>query len=550
MLLLLFACAVPDGAGQQSPIDLHLVVHVDPLPRHGDLGCDDDRLRSCGGLSAAPWRERVDNLAWLSDRWTQTGRTLDLQWGPEMALSLAEDEQHLASLRDSLVQGGDPDPDGTLAEGLAVGQAAVQQLLDHDAAAFAAHVHTVAPDPSGTWGSAPLATGEGPHPCDAYDGDPLAEAPLATTEAVVFYGAQGAAAVAERFGAEVRSFTGAIPRVLADKTLVLTDPDAIDPDVDRDWPAAFHPWLAGSGYSECMIRAGGTPPFELYHAAAQRSLGGGDGPLVHPGEPVVGNMADHLDMPADGAAGAAARRILTGMLNWRMASLQGQPDRPWAYSFHTHLFHLDEGTVAVMDPDARQLSAVDGQPFRQDLEAVASFVDRFAGGGSWQGVGASDGGGPLRWGLPGDQEALDADFVFGDPDAAPPDSVDGDYPYLPLLATELSNTHLVCTGQLDGTDVFGLLRCAQGWSWGGSAPGFHCADDAEPSWRFVVVPAGPRCLAGVDAVQAASVTDDTLGEPTWCSGGLWVSTEGMLVVPPDGSGRLVAACDAPLDAGG
>lgn len=552
LLPLLLACAPASEVSGQSPIDLHLVVHVDPLPRRGAESCEDPLLTACAPLSALPWLERIENLAWLSDRWTETGRTLDLQWGPEMALSLAEDPAVLAQLRDGLIEAGEADPDAVLAAHLAQGQAAVQQLIDHDLAAFGSHVHTVALDTSGLWGTAPLAGG-GPHPCDAWADDPLQEAPLPSTEAVVWVGAVGAQALAERMGVPLRSWTGAVPRVLAHKIAVLEDPDGLDPATPRDFPSGFQPWLLGEAYSECMTRATGHPPFELYKAAEQRALGGGQGPLVHPGEPVVGQVDEHLDMLADGALGAAARRLLQGLLAWRAAALQGRPDRPWAYSAHTHLFHLDEGAVAPLDPSARELSAVDGMPLRSDTEAWAAFADRFASG-PWQGVSASDGGGPVRWGLPGERDPLDADFVFGDPDAAPPRTLDEageDYPYPRVLDLALAESHLVCTGTLDDIEVYGLLQCDGGWAWGGESAGYHCADpEVEPAWRFVLVPPAATCLPGVEPLRAAPVTAESWEEPPWCRGGLQVPVEGLVL---DGAGQvgvLAAACAAPLGAGG
>lgn len=549
--LLALSCTAQTGPTGQSPLDLHLVVHVDPLPRRGAQDCADELLTSCAPLSAPPWQERIDNLAWLSDRWTETGRTLDLQWGPEMALSLAEDPDVLAQLRDGLVDAGSADPDAVLADTVATGQAAVQQLLDADLAAFASHVHTVALDSSGLWGTGPLAGG-GPHPCDAWQDDPLEEAPLESTEATVWIGAVGAQALADRFGQPLRSWTGAVPRVLASKAQVLQDPDALDPAIDRDFPDAFQPWLLGEAYSECLTRVTGHPPFELYRATEHRALGGGDGPLVHPGEPVIGQLDEHLDMLADGSAGAAARRLLQGLLAWRQAALTGQPDRPWAYAAHTHLFHLDAGDVPPNDPTARQLSPVDGMPFRQDTEAWAAFADRFAGG-AWQGVAASDGGGPVRWTLPGDVAEPDATFSLGDPDAPPPQSLDelDDAPYPRILAAGLADTHLVCTGSLDEVEVYGLLQCAGGWAWGGDRAGFHCAvEDTEPAWRYVLVPRAGSCLAGVEALRAASVGAESWGEPRWCSGGLEVPVEGLLVQPQGQGGVLAAACDTALGPGG
>ena len=547
---LLLACAGSPSPSGQSPIDLHLVVHIDPLVRRGNEPCQDDKLQSCGSFSPEPWRERIDNLTWLSERWVATGRTMDLQWGPEMALVLAEDPAHVANLVAGYAQDGHGDPETAVAGGISQGQAAVQAAVDAGVASFAAHVHTVAPDPSGLWGAGPLPSDSQPHPCDAWAGDPLVEAPLDVVEGIVHYGATGAVAISDRFGVPIRSFTGSVPRVMGNKILALSDPDALDPQVDRDFPAEWAPWLLSGGYSECLMRATGHPPFELYHSSPDRSLGGGDGPLEHPAEPVIGNMAVHLGLPGDGAPGAGMRRLLTAMLSWRYAALTGADDRPWAYGFHTHLFHLYEGTVPADIAEGRDVSAVTGGRFRADTEAVASFADRFAGG-PWQGVAASDGGGPVRWGLPGDRDPLAADFVYGDPDAAPPQDMDESYPYLPLVAERLLDANLSCTGQLDDVEVYGLLRCEGEWAWGGETDGFHCADGRAPTWVYVLVPQAATCLQGVEgAMAAASVADQTLGEPRWCDGGLQVPVEGLLLEPAPGSAaRIVAACATGLSTG-
>jgi hypothetical protein len=245
------------------------------------------------------------------------------------------------------------------------------------------------------------------------------------------------------------------------------------------------------------------------------------------------------------------RRVLTALLSWRHAALTDAADRPWAYAFHTHLFHLYEGTVPADIAEGRDVSAVTGGRFRRDTEAMAAFADRFAGG-PWQGVAASDGGGPVRWGLPGDRDPLDADFVYGDPDAAPPAGMDDSYPYLPLVAERLDDASLVCTGSLEGVEVYGLLRCAQGWAWGGEQDGFHCAEAEAPSWVYVLVPQAATCLQGVEgAMSAASVADPAMGEPRWCDGGLQVPVEGLLLEPAPGSAApILAACAAGLSTGG
>lgn len=534
VLLLALACALPDERSGQSPIDFHLVVHIDPLVRRGDEGCLTPLVQNCGQLSPEPWQERVENLGWLSERWVQTGRAMDLQWGPEMAHVLTEDEDHLASLEAGYAENGEAQPRARVEEWVAFGQEAVRAALEAGVASQSAHVHTVMRDDSGMWGTG-LLTNDGVDPCDAWEGQPLSEAPLGVIEPVVHYGAEGGARVVRAFGEPLRAFTGAVPRVPANKILSLSDPDALDPTVDREFPAEWTPTMLGGEYSECMMRATGHPPFELYRGAEQRSLGGGEGPLIHPGEPVIGNMAEHLSLPGEGLPGAVMRRLLTAMLAWRSAALRDEPDRPWAYSAHTHLFHLYPGVVPEKEALGRDGTAVSGGRYRGDTEAVAAFVDRFEAG-PWQGLQSSEGGGPLRWALPGDRDPLEASFVYGDPDEAPPVDLDESYPYLPLLAERLDESSLICMGQIGDTQVFGLDRCPAGWAWGEDAPGFHCADLLAPERIYLLVPPASSCLdLGLGAILAAPVSASALAAPTWCEGGVAVPMEGLLVEPIAGS---------------
>lgn len=546
LLLLALSCAVPDERSGQSPIEVHLVVHIDPLIRRGDEGCETALVSNCGELSPEPWQARVENLGWLSERWVETGRAMDLQWGPEMAHVLTEDEEHLASLEAGYAENGEASPRARVDEWVAHGQQAVSAALEAGVASQSAHVHTVMRDASGMWGTG-LLTNEGVHPCDAWDGDPLSEAPAEVVESVVHYGAEGAARMVRAFGEPLRAFTGAVPRVLSNKSLSLSDPDALDPSVDREFPAEWTPWMLGGAYSECMMRATGHPPFELYRSAEEHSLSTGEGPLVHPGEPVIGNMAEHLRMPGDGLPGAMMRRLLTAMLAWRHAALLDAPDRPWAYSAHTHLFHLYDGAVPANDPEGRDVSAVTGGRFRGDTEAVAAFIDRFEAG-PWQGLRSSEGGGPLRWALPGERGEVETTFTFGELDAAPPAELDERYPYLPLVAERLDESSLVCMGQIDETQVFGLDRCPAGWAWGGDAAGFHCADLSAPERLYLLVPPASACLGlGALVAEAAAVSASRLGSPPRCEGGLAVPMEGLLVEPLPGSSspgaeRLFTAC--------
>lgn len=545
MLFGLLACQSPALRQAQPPIDVHLVVHIDPLVRRGAEECQTPQVSSCGSFTPGPWEERVENLAWLSARWVETGRAMDLQWGPEMAHLLTEEPAHVQAMVEAFEEDGETEAEARVAAGIAQGQAAVREALDAGVAAQSVHVHTVLRDAGGGWGTG-LLTNEGAHPCDAWAGDPLEEAPEPVVEAVVQYGAEGGSRMVRAFGVPLRSFTGAVPRVLANKIRALSDPDALDPQTARSFPAEWTPTLLGGAYSECMMRATGHPPFELYRSDDDQALLGGEGPLVHPGEPVVGNMADHLDLPGEGLPGATMRRLLQAMLAWRYDSLRGAPARPWAYSFHTHLFHLYPGAVPALDPGARDVNAGVGGSYRRDLETVASFVDAFAQG-PWQGLGSTVGGGPLRWALPTLESEVEPTFSYGSADAPPPAELDADYPYLPLLAERLDEASLVCRGALDGVQLFGLLRCPSGWAWGGERPGFHCAEAEDPAPVYLLVPEASACLdLGGAAVRAAPVSAASLGGPSPCEKGIRVPVEGLLVEPLSTAPRLAGACTEAL----
>lgn len=544
--------------GEQGAIRAWLVVHVDPLAREGGEGCERSDLFECGRPLAGPWDQRTQNLAWLLGEWEATGRTVDVQVGPEAALAWAEDPVLVEALVADYQVNGDhegavlaeAEARARLAERSAQAREALADALASGTASLGSHVHTVLPDAvEGVWGTAPKAGG-GPGPCEAWSGDPQTEGSSAISEEVAAYGAGSAAELAALLDTELRSFTGHLPRSMAAKATLLDDPEGLDPDSGAAFPEAFRPTDLGSAYSECLLQAVDHPPFEVYPADAHAALARGSGPLVVPGERVVGSMAEHLDAPSDGSLGAVRRRILQLLLNWRYEGLMGGPERPWTWTFHTHLYQLYPGSVARRDPTGREASTRDGVPLREDLLGVGSFLDEFAGLASWQDVAGAEGA-VVEWGLPEDLEGLELSeeeglFDYGG-GGAPPEGLDAEhYPYLPLVAEVLAQTHLRCTGRLKRVELFGLEHCEAGWAWGGEdTPGYHCADGAAATWRYVLVPEEEACLrTDTSGLQGAALDAGSLGSVPSCRKGLSVPEAGLLVVPSDGLPRWEGSCEA------
>ena len=544
-------CVKPsEPRGSQPAVRVWAVVHVDPLAREGGDDCVREELFECGRPVAASWEQRTLNLVWLIETWQGAGRTVDVQMGPEMGLALAEDDELMTALVDDFSSQGDAEgvvlgaveADARARERAAAGRDALSAGLGTGTVNLGSHVHTVLPDGDGVWGTAPKRS-DGASPCEAWAGDPMDEAAAHLVEEVVAYGAEGSVALAAYLDSDVSTFTGHLPRTIEGKIAVVDDPDSLDPDASASFPAAFAPRDLGSAYSECLLQSVDHPPFEAWSADDQEALALGDGPLVIPGERVVGSMADHLDAPSDGSWGAAARRILQLMLNWRWAGLQGDPGRAWVYTFHTHLFQLYPGQPDTRDPEARDLYTRDGVPLRGDTDGVAAFLDGFAERSAWQGV-STEGEGVVEWVLPTDVDE-GSDFAYAAGGSAPPTSLEPDhYPYLPLVAERLAQSHLTCAGEVDGTEVFGLLRCDAGWAWGGQSQlGYHCADAAPPDWVYVLVPDGPACVPLEDGgVQVGALDDSDLGGASWCDDGLEVPDGGLIVEPADGAPRWVSAC--------
>ena len=84
-------------------------------------------------------------------------------------------------------------------------------------------------------------------------------------------------------------------------------------------------------------------------------------------------------------------------------------------------------------------------------------------------------------------------------------------------------------------EIYGLLRCSEGWSWGEPSPGYGCTDGAAPAWVYLLVPDGPRCLdAPEGAATGGAVDADALAPLESCGGGLAVPEQGLIVEPAAG----------------
>ena len=534
-MILLLACTSGGTAPAQPPIQAVLSVHVEPLPHQELLPCEDARLTGCGEIAATSWFRRTRNTAWLLETWTEAGRTLDLQVSPELGLTWSGDAALLGTLASDETL-------GVTEEELTAQVEALQSWLDaalvSQTAALGVHLHTVAEDSSGLLGSTALPSGTSP--CDAWSGAPLEEGAAEDVAAVLSYGIGGAAALADAMGTPLTSFTGHLPRTMAGKIALVEEPAASGLAL----PAAFQPVGVSSAYDECFEQAVDHPPFESWPAHSEQALLAGEGPLVLPGERVVGSMSEHLSAPTDGSWAAASRRLVQLLINWRHAALTGQGPRAWAYTFHVHPFQLEPGFPDAATPaDRHDVEPIGGQAFRGDLLGVAEMLDELARTSQWQGV-ASSGAGVVEWILPEELSGEGSGFSYGAPDSPPPEGLDRQtYPYLPLVGERLADSHLVCTADVDGVMVFRFLRCAAGWQWGAEdAPGMSCP---EPSQEvYALIPDTPRCLSVPDAaLSAAAVDDAALSAAVWCAGGgLDVPLSGLLVEPAAGETWWPSLC--------
>ena len=537
-LLGLAACQAPaDLPGGQPAVQAWLVIHTDPLPRTGEA-CADPGLSACGGLYAPAWAERTENLAWLAETWAGTGRTVDLELGPEAALGWAEDPDVVAALASRFAQEGEADPEGRVVEVAAAGRAAIASLVADGGATLGVHVHDVLPDTlPGVWGAVGINAANGESvtgACEAWAGAPLEEPRAELVEGVVAYGVRGGAAIAEPLGETLRTFTGHLPRTMAGKIALTEDPEQLDTAAESGFSDLFQPTGLGSAYSECLTQAVDHPPLEAWPADDLQALGAGDGPLVAPANRVVGSLAEHLGEASDGSLPAAGRRLVQLLLNWRYQALIGAAARPWTYTFHAHLFDLYPGAPNPRLAIERDLRPKEGQRYRDDMSALAGVLDGLAASEAWGGVTARDGA-VVRWTRPEALSGEGSQFSYASADAAPPEAMDTAlYPYLPLVAEGLAQAHLTCAGALDGVQIYGFLQCDAAWAWGGDAPGYHCADASAPAWVYALVPEAAACLPLEGAARAAAIDDVGWGAPPRCQAGLDVPQVGLLLRPAQG----------------
>ena len=268
--------------------------------------------------------------------------------------------------------------------------------------------------------------------------------------------------------------------------------------------------------------------------------------MVVPGERVIGALDEHLDVWADTSASAAARRLIQLMLNWRISGLRGDVQRPWVFTFHTHLYQLNPGTPAPLDPTARESSTREGGMLRGDLEALSSWMDELAGSGELSGVPAA-GGAVLDWVAPSELVTEGSGFDYGSVDQSPDSELDLEqYPYLPMVAERLDQSHLVCEGHRDGVTIFGFSRCADGWAWGAPGPGYGCRDQGRPEGLYVLLAPDTACVdVPRAALQVAALDAEGMGEAQWCdSGRLMVPREGLIIEPAIGLQWLSDRCTA------
>lgn len=504
-------CAPPSGGqGSQSTIQAHLVVHVDPMARTAGAGCEDPQLQGCGPVDFESWHRRTRNLTWLAETWVAQGRTVDLQLGPEAAKAWAGHPATLAVMGDEAESVADE------------GMCALRHIVGSGQASLGLHMHTVLPDGPGAWGALKVAASD--DPCAATQSNPTEEVPADQVEALVHYGATAVHPLSTMLDSPIESFSAHVPRSMATKIAVIEAPDTIDPDTQRSFPLSFQPKHLSTALSECFQHEVDHPPFEAYPSDGLVPLGAGQGPMVIPGNRVVGSMAPHLGRPSDGSLGAARRRLLQLLLNWRVAGLNGEAERPWVYTFHAHLFDLGEGTPDPFERDARLLSANEGHPFREDVAALAQTVDALSSRPTWAGVGGVSG--VIEWSLPSDLDVGGSRFGL-DPD--------GENPYLPLVTERLAHSHLQCSDTVDGFDLFQLDRCPGGWVWGGDGYGQHCRDGASPQAVTVIVSAQGGCVPGDSTgVQVGEVDGDSMTSPLRCAAGLRVPPAGLIIERLDG----------------
>jgi hypothetical protein len=494
------------------PIATQLVVHVDPLIRGLPQDCESDDLVHCGGLQGSAFVRRSRNLEWLSDCWKAESRTLNVQVGPDMALAWAGDSDVMADLAEEvdLQQVSDASQRALKA---------LQSLNNAGLLSVGVHAHAQMQDGSGRWGDLDVAATL--DPCGDVS-EPVG-VERATSEA-----ANGVTKLADVLGMDLVSFGSQLPRSVAGKVTAVEDPQALDTGVYSDFPPEYQPKILGAGLSECFVHEFDHPIFEAYPSSDLGPLEVGDGPMVVPGTRVVGSMAAHLGVGQDGSVGASQRRFVQQLIQWRHSALKGEADRPWAFTFHTHLFDLMAGTPEKQNPSDRDSDAVAGQKFRGDLDQVAAFLDTWSRASGFTDV-RSTGTGVVEW-------VTAEAFAEMGPGPDSPTSYE-EYPYLPVLQ-QLEHSHLACTASTHGVWIAGFERCTAGWSWGRGEGGYTCSDDAEPDWLTVLIPASEGCQPIPKAGSTGWVLDAEnpadgpflIEEPLECWGDLFVPSAGLLVI--------------------
>jgi hypothetical protein len=508
----LVACI--SGGGElpaQFPVQVQLVVHVDPLIRGPNTGCRNPDLRHCGSLRGSAFVRRTNNLVWMSERWLKTGRTVDVQLGPEMALAWAGNPAVIADLAEEVGE-------EIALEASELGSEHLGALLEAGLGTLGVHGHDQVMDSSGKWGD--VALPESQDPCRGIEEEPLAEW-------VVHNQVQGVSTLAERLGADLLSFSSHVPRTIAGKMMAVSNPDGLDEEEHRVFSDRFQPVSLGSGLSSCLSDVADHPPFEAFPADARAPLLAGTGPMVVPGVRVVGSMASHFGMKRDGSLPAAHRRLIQLLVNWRYSGLMGDEGRPWTYTFHAHLFDLQGGKSDPFRAADRESNAAEGQSFRPDVEGLAALVDGLSKQVFWNGV-ETTGQGVTEWRTTDEFSMEGTQFSFGDvEDPLPTDTWD-DFPYLPLVSKVLANSHFQCEVQVGNARVYGFRRCDSGWGWG--APGYACVNGAVPRWVGLVIPTSDGCVEiEPKGLQVAPVDGQKLEPANSCPDGLWAPREGLVV---------------------
>ena len=502
------------GGGElpsQAPVQVQLVIHADPLIRSPATECVSPDLRQCGSLQGPAFVRRTNNLVWLAEEWHHNERTIDVQMGPEIALAWAAEPDVIADLAEEI---GFDEAKSTADLGFAY----LSALLDGGRGTVGVHGHDQVQDSNGLWGDVPLP--ESGHPCFGVEEEPLAEW-------VVHNQVQGVSVLAEQLGHDLLSFSSHVPRTNAGKILALTDPDALNPNIERIFPDRFRPKSLGSGLSSCLSAVADHPPFEAFPVSGSAPLLAGTGPMVVPAVRVVGSMAPHFGLERDGSLAAAHRRLIQLLVNWRYAAIKGDNSRPWMFTFTAHLFDLQGGKPNPFLPEERQSNAMVGQSFRADVEGLSALVDQLSQESIWNGV-SSTGRGVTEW-RSTDQLSMDgSQFSFGEEDDPVPSELDEEFPYLPLVSTVLSQSHHLCEMTVGPAQVYGFERCEAGWVWG--APGYGCADKSEPQWVGLILPTTDGCIEmNTEGLQVGPIDGSTLGPPVSCGEGLWVPQVGVLV---------------------